>query len=230
MSKNSPTQISLSQTRSKSRSKSRKNSIVSIGHDGEMGSHSGRGARKYHTKKNNKKRRTKHCRCKRICKCAKKCKCKKNHTKKNRKKYKKKLQKGGRTRMLTPSNYPNPFPKGGPYNPGSLTNGLGKGFFYKNNTDPSLPNPKSTNSNFKQSGGGVFNLAENVPGASDLLDNYWKGVTGAKNVYQSWIGGQPYPSPDPTVQPIENVAPSNYSPIDIPAISKQSELVALKFN
>ena len=230
MSKNSPTQISLSQTRSKSRSKSRKNSIVSIGHDGEMGSHSGRGARKYHTKKNNKKRRTKHCRCKKICRCAKKCKCKKNHTKKNRKKYKKKLQKGGRTRMLTPSNYPNPFPKGGPYNPGSLTNGLGKGFFYKNNTDPSLPNPKSTNSNFKQSGGGVFNLAENVPGASDLLDNYWKGVTGAKNVYQSWIGGQPYPSPDPTVQPIENVAPSNYSPIDIPAISKQSELVALKFN
>ena len=230
MPKKSPTQISLSLTRSKSRSKSRKNSIVSIGHDGEMGSHSGRGARKHHTKKRNKKKRTKHCRCKRICRCAKKCKCKKNHTKKNRKKYKKKLQKGGRTRMLTPSNYPNPFPKGGPYNPGSLTNGLGKGFFYKNNTDPSLPNPKSTNSNFKQSGGGVFNLAENVPGASDLLDNYWKGVTGAKNVYQSWIGGQPYPSPDPTVQPIENVAPSNYSPVDIAAISKQSNLIASKFN
>jgi len=133
-------------------------------------------------------------------------------------------------RMLNPSNYPNPFPKGGPYNPGSITNGLGKGFFYPNNTDPSLPNPKSTNSNFKQTGGGVFNLAENVPGASDLLDNYWKGVTGAKNVYQSWIGGQPYPSPDPTVQPIENVVASNYSPPDIAAISKQSQLIASKFN
>jgi len=235
MPKKSPTQKSLSRSRSKSRSKShsksrsKKSHIVSFGHSGSMGTPSGRGVRKHHTRKNKnknkKKRKTRYCRCKKPCTCTKKCSCRKKHTKKHTRRT---GQRGGTT-LLHPSNYPNPFPKGGPVVPGSLDGGIVKKY-YNTNTNPYLPNPKSTNSNFKQEGGGFFNLAENVPGGTDILDSYWKGVTGTKNIYQSWIGGEQYVSPSPSVQPSLDAAVNiPYSPIDIPTIVKQSQLKAAVF-
>ena len=126
--------------------------------------------------------------------------------------------------MLNPSNYPNPFPKGGPFVPGRLSNGLGKGLYYKNNTNPYLPNPKHV-----QSGGGLMDLAENLPGGSDVLDTWWKGSTNVKNLYQSRIGGKPYVSPDPLIQPAMQPKKLNIVPPNIPKISKQSQLTAAAF-
>lgn len=203
-------------------------------------------SKKHHVK--SKKYRTKYCKCKKPCRCTKKCKCRKTHKKKHhtrgkkrhtghkkhhtrgkkhntrRKKHTLKHQKGGNKSMLNPSNYPNPFPKGGPFVPGRLSNGLGKGLYYKNNTNPYLPNPKHV-----QSGGGLMDLAENLPGGSDVLDTWWKGSTNVKNLYQSWIGGKPYVSPDPLVQPAMQPKKLNIVPPNIPKISKQSQLTAAAF-
>ena len=203
-------------------------------------------SKKHHVK--SKKYRTKYCKCKKPCRCTKKCKCRKTHKKEHhtrgkkhhtrgkkhhtrgkkhntrRKKHTLKHQKGGNKSMLNPSNYPNPFPKGGPFVPGRLSNGLGKGLYYKNNTNPYLPNPKHV-----QSGGGLMDLAENLPGGSDVLDTWWKGSTNVKNLYQSWIGGKPYVSPDPLIQPAMQPKKLNIVPPNIPKISKQSQLTAAEF-
>jgi len=100
---------------------------------------------------------------------------------------------------------PSAFPPGGPYVQGGTTNGLGKGYYYKNNTNPYLPDPRNLNSGMGnkivQKGGGYFFL-ENIPGATDVRDVVWKVGNGVKNTYQTWIGGKAYPSPSPAVQPI----------------------------
>jgi len=102
---------------------------------------------------------------------------------------------------------PSAFPPGGPQTQGGTTNGLGKGFYYKNNTNPYLPDPLNLNNGVKnrivQRGGRGFAL-ENIPGATDLQQTYWQLGNGVKNAYQSWIGGKHYPSPSPSVQPIGN--------------------------
>lgn len=174
-----------------------------------------------HKKRKHKTRKTrshsKYCRCKKRCRCKNICKCKRKYTKHHRRKHRRKHHKGG-ARMLNPSDYPNPIPKGGPWDPNSISNGLGKGYFYKNNTNPYLPNPQNT-----QVGGGSYSLAENIPGGIDVLDTYWGGVNGAKNLYQSWIGGTPYPSPNPIVQPIDKPSITLQPSHDISSITKQSQ-------
>lgn len=174
-----------------------------------------------------KKNRTRYCRCGNPCRCLNRCECRKTYKKRymrNRQRRTKRRQRGGSKKMLNSSNYPNPFPKGGPFVPGHPSNGLGKGFYYKNNTNPFLPNPKHV-----QRGGGLMDLAENLPGGSDVLDTWWKGSTNVKNLYQSWIGGKPYVSPDPLVQPAMEPVNSTYISPDIPKISKQSQLTAAAF-
>ena len=78
-------------------------------------------------------------------------------------------QRGGALMRLSPSAYP----PGGPYVQGGTTNGLGRGYFYKNNTNPYLPDPRNLNSGMGnkivQKGGGYFFL-ENIPGATDIRD------------------------------------------------------------
>ena len=110
-------------------------------------------------------------------------------------------QRGGALMPLSPS----AFPPGGPYVQGGATNGLGKGYYYKNNTNPYLPDPRNLNNGMGnkivQKGGGYFFL-ENIPGATDIRDVVWKAGNAAKNTYQTWIGGKAYPSPSPSVQPI----------------------------
>jgi hypothetical protein len=247
----SPTINSRSKSRSRSRSpttsspsKSREH-IVDIDNGGrEMGEPSGRGNKtmrhrkhkkhKKHKKHNTRRKCPKSCKCKdrrkckRPCRCNKKTKHRRKHRGKHRRKHstRKKRQRGG-SKMLNPSNYPNPFPKGGPWNPNSISNGLDKGYFYKNNTNPYLPNPKNTRTPFSQSGGSVYNLAKNIPGGSDMMSAYWTGMNGAKNMYQSWIGGKAYPSPNPTDQPIDQQGDaSSSSPPDLNAIFKKSQSVA----
>ena len=99
---------------------------------------------------------------------------------------------------------PSAFPPGGPYVQGGSMNGLGKGYYYKTH-NPYLPDPLNLNSGVKnkiiQRGGGSFAL-ENIPGATDARQLVWELGTGAKNFYQTWIGGKPYPSPSPADQPI----------------------------
>ena len=93
-----------------------------------------------------------------------------------------------------------------------------------------MPNPKNTRIPFSQSGGSVYNLAKNIPGGSDMMSTYWAGLNGAKNMYQSWIGGKAYPSPNPTDQPIDKPPDSSSSsPLDMSAIYKKSQLTASKF-
>jgi len=117
-------------------------------------------------------------------------------------------QRGGALMRLSPS----AFPSGGPYDPNSTTNGLGKGYYYKNNTNPYLPDPLNLNSGMGnkivQKGGGYFFL-ENIPGATDVRDAVWKAGNGVKNIYQTWKGGKAYPSPSPSVQPIGDPAEEN---------------------
>ena len=86
-----------------------------------------------------KKNRTRYCRCGNPCRCLNRCECRKTYKKRymrNRQRRTKRRQRGGSKKMLNSSNYPNPFPKGGPFVPGRQSNGLGKGFYYKNNTNP----------------------------------------------------------------------------------------------
>ena len=233
-SKKSPT------TRSKSRSHSRSNRrhIVSIGHDGEMGEPSGRGRksikhRRRRKHKTRRKHRTKHCKCKKPCKCKKTCKCKRKtkHRKKKRKKRRTKKRQRGGSKMLNSSNYPNPLPKGGPWSPGSDSNGLGKGYYYKNNTDPFLPNPQYNGKSFNMKGGGFFDLAKNLPGGTDLYDAYWKGSNVVKNTYQTWKGGKQYVDPNPSVQPSLDKPPVQYSPApDLTHITKTSQTKAAAYD
>lgn len=243
----SPTILSrtVSRSRSKrspttrSRSRSRSNSIVSIGNSGEMGEPSGRGRKS----KKRRKRRSKYCKCKRPCACKRPCKCKrktrykkkkqkKRHTKKRRAKKRRtrKRQRGG-SKVLNPSNYPKPFPKGGPWSPGSSSNGLDKGYYYKNNTNPYLPNPEFNGKSFNQKGGGFFDLAKNVPGGTDLYDAWWKGKNVLKNTYQTWKGGKPFVSPNPAVQPELDTPPVQYSPApDLTHITKISQTKAAVYD
>ena len=74
-----------------------------------------------------------------------------------------------------------------------------------------------------------MDLAENLPGGSDVLDTWWKGSTNVKNLYQSWIGGKPYVNPDPLIQPAMQAKKLNIVPPNIPKISKQSQLTAAAF-
>ena len=123
--------------------------------------------------------------------------------KRTRKRTRQRRRQRGGMMQLSPS----AFPPGGPHTPGGTTNGLGKGFYYKNNTNPYLPDPLNLNNGVKnrvvQRGGRGFAL-ENIPGATDLQQTYWQLGNGVKNAYQSWIGGKHYPSPSPSVQPIGN--------------------------
>ena len=152
---------------------------------------------------------------------------KKRRTKKRRTK---KRQRGG-SKMLNSSNYPNPLPKGGPWSPGSDSNGLGKGYYYKNNTDPFLPNPQYNGKSFNMKGGGFFDLAKNLPGGTDLYDAYWKGSNVVKNTYQTWKGGKQYVDPNPSVQPSLDKPPVQYSPApDLTHITKTSQTKAAAYD
>lgn len=120
--------------------------------------------------------------------------------KRRNRRHRRRRQRGGALMRLSPS----AFPPGGPYKQGGSTNGLGKGYYYKNNTTPFLPDPINLNNGvgnrIVQNGGGF--AIENIPGATDIRQAWWQLGTGVKNAYQAWIGGKPYPSPSPSVQPI----------------------------
>lgn len=194
-----------------------------------------RGKRKKRSTSSSKsrKRRSKYCKCKRPCPCKRSCKCKRKtrYKKKKRKKRRTRKRQRGGSKVLNPSNYPNPFPKGGPWSPGSSSNGLGKGYYYKNNTNPYLPNPEFNGKSFNQKGGGFFDLAKNVPGGTDLYDAWWKGKNVLKNTYQTWKGGKPFVSPNPAVQPELDKPPVQYSPApDLTHITKNSQTKAAVYD
>ena len=154
-----------------------------------------------------------------------------NVEKKKRKKRRTKKRQRGGSKMLNSSNYPNPLPKGGPWSPGSDSNGLGKGYYYKNNTDPFLPNPQYNGKSFNMKGGGFFDLAKNLPGGTDLYDAYWKGSNVVKNTYQTWKGGKQYVDPNPSVQPSLDKPPVQYSPApDLTHITKTSQTKAAAYD
>lgn len=123
-----------------------------------------------------------------------------------------------------------PFtPPGGPYNPGSSTNGLGKGFYYKKNPDLGAnadiltPNNKM---NFpgKQNGGGLIpqditNLGRNV-------------VYGIQDLYSGYVGETLPPSsdPNPMYQPaIEKNMPMDYRSPDLNEIMDKSNRLAASY-
>jgi hypothetical protein len=108
---------------------------------------------------------------------------------------------------------------------------LGKGYYYKNNTDPFLPNPKYNGKSFNMKGGGMFDLAKNIPGGTDLYDAYWKGGNVVKNAYQTWKGGKQYVDPNPSVQPSLDKPPVQYSPApDLTHITKTSQTKAAAYD
>jgi hypothetical protein len=110
------------------------------------------------------------------------------------------------------------LPPGGPYVQGATDNGLGKGYYYKNNINPYLPDPAYNNSGIPQKGGkrrkkskhrkkkraqkGGFFIMENLPGGTDIQQAWWQVGNHLSNTYQAWKGGKPYISPSPSVQPI----------------------------
>ena len=117
-------------------------------------------------------------------------------------------QRGGRVALS-----PAAFPPGGPYRIGGSTNGLGGGYYYKNNPNPYLPDPINVNTGVGrprvgksrvQRGGGF--LAENIPGGTDLQQAWWQLENGVKNAYQTWVGGKQYMSPSPSIQPLGKTA------------------------
>lgn len=123
-----------------------------------------------------------------------------------------------------------PFtPPGGPYHPGSNTNGLGKGFYYKKsgdlgaNADILTPNNKMNYPN-KQNGGrlipqDITNLGRNV-------------VYGLQNAYTGFVG-ETLPSssnPNPLYQPsLKKNMPLDYRSPDLNEIMSKSNKLAANY-
>ena len=150
---------------------------------------------------------------------------------KRKRRYSRKMRGGA---ILSPSSYPNPLPPGGPYQVGSHTNGLGKGFYYSQNLKPDLPNPETTNKGVhlktKQSGGGIYDLVSNLPGGSDIYGVVESGMVGLKNLGQDWVGGERYVSPNPNVQPALNQPPIKFgNTVDINKVAKNSQTKAATY-
>ncbi len=98
------------------------------------------------------------------------------------------------------------LPPGGPYVQGATDNGLGKGYYYKNNINPYLPDPAYNNSGIPQKGGkrrkkskhrkkkraqkGGFFIMENLPGGTDIQQAWWQVGNHLSNTYQAWKGGE----------------------------------------
>ena len=139
------------------------------------------------------------------------------------------------------------LPPGGPYVQGATNNGLGKGYYYKNNINPYLPDPAYNNSGIPQKGGkrrkkskrrkkrrpqkGGFFIMENLPGGTDIQQAWWQVGNHLSNTYQAWKGGKPYISPSPSVQPIGQ--PQETVPVvpeaNIPQIYSAAQKKAAKF-
>ena len=139
------------------------------------------------------------------------------------------------------------LPPGGPYVQGATDNGLGKGYYYKNNINPYLPDPAYNNSGIPQKGGkrrkkskrgkkqraqkGGFFIMENLPGGTDIQQAWWQVGNHLSNTYQAWKGGKPYMSPSPSVQPIGE--PKETVPVvpeaNIPQIYSAAQKKAAKF-
>ena len=122
-----------------------------------------------------------------------------------------------------------PFPPGGPYNPGSNTNGLDGGYYYvKNNNTVEPPKNVSASSvgggrrrrrrrkrsrkkrgirrRRRQRGGGLFSpsnpVVEAVPGGTTIRDAYWGLTNGAVNFWNTWNGQPNNMTASPSDQPI----------------------------
>jgi len=125
--------------------------------------------------------------------------------------------------------YPAPaFPPGGMYQPGSATNGLGKGYYYGKLQKPCLPDPKSTNTIVGQSGGNA--VVESIPGGTDIRDLGWKAIAAGKNAFNGVWGFEPVDNPRVDQQPIEESSNLQFNPSpDIDVVQVNASNQAAKF-
>ncbi len=102
---------------------------------------------------------------------------------------------------------------------------------YKLNTNPSLPDPQSLNSNLKNVGqrGGGFLMHDF--GLGDVLLNYYKGMNSLTNLKHTYKGNKPEVKADPMHQPKlleKQVLP--YSTANIPEHHNKASIKAAKYS
>lgn len=124
------------------------------------------------------------------------------------------------------------FPPGGPYNPGSNTNGLDGGYYYaKNNLTVEPPRNISASSvgggkrrksrkkrrrrRRSLRGGGLLSnsVVEAVPMGTDLRDAYWSGTNSAVNLWNTWNGQPNNMTGSVTDQPIGDLSVKGGAPL-----------------
>ena len=101
---------------------------------------------------------------------------------------------------------------------------------YKLNTNPSLPDPQSLNSNLKNVGqkGGFFMQDF---GLGDVLLNYYKGMNSMVNLKHTYKGNKPEVKADPMNQPKlleKQILP--YSTANIPEHHNKASIKAAKYS
>ena len=147
------------------------------------------------------------------------------------------------------------FPPGGPYQPASVTNGLGKGFYYSKNNkvvDPpinisarAMPGGRrrkkyrratkrrrrARNTRRRRArGGGSSTLVNSLPGGSNARDVWWAVKSGARNLWNTWNGQPKNMSSSPSVQPIGRAGLVEFgAQPSLPAIFQDSSRQAAKF-
>ena len=73
-------------------------------------------------------------------------------------------------------------------------------------------------------------LISNVPLVSNLNDAAQNTITGVKNLHQTWIGGTPYPSPNPDFQPINSPPVKYFRQPDLSKIQQSTQEVAAGYS
>ena len=125
--------------------------------------------------------------------------------------------------------------------PSTNTQGARAQIWVKNQEAISTGGPQKGGGSCAQnstSGGGVGKgiagikqaLISNVPLVSNLNDAAQNTITGVKNLHQTWIGGTPYPSPNPDSQPINSPPVKYFRQPDLSKIQQSTQEVAAGYS
>ena len=148
------------------------------------------------------------------------------------------------------------FPPGGPYQPASVTNGLGKGFYYSKNNkvvDPPINisaravpggggrkkrrrrtikrRRRGRNTRRRRARrGGSSTLVNSLPGGGDARDIWWSAKNSVRNLWNTWNGQPKNISSSPSVQPIGRAGLVEFgTQPSLPAILRNSSRQAARF-
>ena len=140
-----------------------------------------------------------------------------------------------------PSSVPGPYDNLNEGWPLVATKGANAQIWVKNQEAISTGGPQKGGGSCAQnstSGGGVGKgiagikqaLISNVPLVSNLNDAAQNTITGIKNLHQTWVGGTPYPSPNPDFQPINSHPVKYFRQPDLSKIQQSTQEVAAGYS